>query len=297
MPAASEAGQAHPGNGVMWTFDDKMSNNNGPSNGSTHLNNDDVFEEQTALTQGLENYRTEIAYPNEDDFVEDSDTECGLGRCAPQWLQVFASKQSFLIVFCIAWVLQGMYHTYFVSAITTIEKLFQIQSKITGIIMSATEIGQIGSSLLLTYYGGQGHRPKWIAWGMVLFAVSSFTCSLPHFIYGKQLINAYDLTGITKEPNVCKLPSADVESFVMPQEEPWKNTSSRSSAIPQILQNCDENLVTGHRIQPSVTKIVLAIFFISLLGVGMGQTAVYTLGIPYIDDNVASKESPLYFGK
>ena len=43
--------------------------------------------------------------------------------------------------------------------------------------------------------------------------------------------------------------------------------------------------------------MVLAIFFVSLLGVGMGQTAVYTLGIPYIDDNVASRESPLYFGK
>jgi len=54
--------------------------------------------------------------------------------------------------------------------------------------MSATEIGQIGSSLLLTYYGGQGHRPKWIAWGMILFAVSSFTCSIPHFIFGEQLI-------------------------------------------------------------------------------------------------------------
>lgn len=82
-----------------------------------------------------------------------------------------------------------MYYTYFVSVITTIEKLFQIQSKTTGIIMSATEIGQIGSSLLLTYYGGQGHRPKWIAWGMILFAVSSFTCSMPHFIFGEQLIH------------------------------------------------------------------------------------------------------------
>lgn len=93
----------------------------------------------------------------------------------------------FVIRFC-AQVLQGMYYTYFVSVITTIEKLFQIQSKTTGIIMSATEIGQIGSSLLLTYYGGQGHRPKWIAWGMILFAVSSFTCSMPHFIFGEQLI-------------------------------------------------------------------------------------------------------------
>lgn len=86
-----------------------------------------------------------------------------------------------------------MYYTYFVSVITTIEKLFQIQSKTTGIIMSATEIGQIGSSLLLTYYGGQGHRPKWIAWGMILFAVSSFTCSMPHFIFGEQLIHQNEM--------------------------------------------------------------------------------------------------------
>lgn len=86
-----------------------------------------------------------------------------------------------------------MYYTYFVSVITTIEKLFQIQSKTTGIIMSATEIGQISSSLLLTYYGGQGHRPKWIAWGMILFAVSSFTCSMPHFIFGEQLMHQNEM--------------------------------------------------------------------------------------------------------
>jgi len=51
------------------------------------------------------------------------------------------------------------------------------------------------------------------------------------------------------------------------------------------------------RIQSKIITVVLAIFFVSLLGVGMGQTAVYTLGIPYIDDNVASRESPLYFGE
>ena len=52
-----------------------------------------------------------------------------------------------------------------------------------GCAVSATEMGQIGGSLLLTYYVGQGHRPKWIGWGMVLFAGSSFLCSLPHFLF------------------------------------------------------------------------------------------------------------------
>ena len=98
-----------------------------------------------------------------------SDYHCGLSCWKPQWLQPFASKQTFLVVFCITWVLQGMYYSYFVSVITTIEKLFQIQSKTTGVIMSATEIGQIGSSLLLTYYGGQGHRPQWIAWSIITY--------------------------------------------------------------------------------------------------------------------------------
>ena len=64
------------------------------------------------------------------------------------------------------------------------------------------------------------------------------------------------------------------------------------------IEYCKGDFLTEQRrIQSKITTVVLAIFFVSLLGVGMGQTAVYTLGIPYIDDNVASRESPLYFGK
>lgn len=40
--------------------------------------------------------------------------------------------------------------------------------------------------------------------------------------------------------------------------------------------------------------MVLVILAVSLLGIGIGQTAIATLGIPYIDDNVKSKQSPLY---
>jgi hypothetical protein len=220
------------------------------------------------------------------DTSKAEDMQCGLGPCTPKWLQICASKQAFLVTFCITWVLQGMYYTYFVSVITTLEKLFQIQSKTTGIIMSATEIGQIGSSLLLTYYGGQGHRPKWIAWGMVLFALSSFTCSLPHFLFGKQLIRDYELLfgGVTS------VVGGNTSEPIIPSN---MCNSSYSPGIPNTTNSSTPTPTDASRITP----VVLAIFFTSLLGVGMGQTAVYTLGIPYIDDNVASRESPLYFGK
>lgn len=264
-------------------------NNNADANGKTHNG--------AATTTTTAN-----GHAAKCDDVDVDDIKCGIGPCAPRWMQVFASKQAFLVTFCVTWVLQGMYYTYFVSVITTIEKLFQIQSKTTGIIMSATEIGQIGSSLLLTYYGGQGHRPKWIAWGMVLFAVSSFTCSLPHFLFGKQLIEANDrhFGGVASMghgpfhaqqdnvttadddylPNICRAPGVNLNLNLT-----W--TAANETAP------CESE----KRIQSKHTTIVLAIFFASLLGVGMGQTAVYTLGIPYIDDNVASRESPLYFGK
>lgn len=89
--------------------------------------------------------------------------------------------------------------------------------------MSATEMGQIGSSLLLTYYGGQGHRPKWIAWGMVLFAVSSFTCSLPHFIYGRQLIQANDLTGIIRYFSYITLEDVQLKFLIKVRESFYTN--------------------------------------------------------------------------
>lgn len=269
------------------------------------------------------------AAADEDSDSDDEELRCGLGVLSPRWMQVFASKQAFLVIFCVTWVLQGMYYTYFVSVITTIEKLFQIQSKTTGFIMSATEIGQIGSSLLLTYFGGQGHRPKWIAWGMVLFAISSFTCSIPHFIFGEQLIHANEvlysgLSADTPQPNLCRAhggpagpgltlhprhpleesPSLEIRStFLMLQATgglPGGNVTFTPFTVGNdSLANgeCRDEMLQEQRTQGKITKIVLAIFFISLLGVGMGQTAVYTLGIPYIDDNVATRESPLYFGE
>lgn len=39
-------------------------------------------------------------------------------------------------------------------------------------------------SLLLSYYGGQRNRPRWIAWGVVICGISCFILAMPHFIYG-----------------------------------------------------------------------------------------------------------------
>lgn len=229
---------------------------------------------------------------------DDRDVQCGIGPCRSKWMQMFASKQVFLATFCFSWVLQGMFSTYFVSVITTLEKLFQLQSKTMGIVLSATEIGQIGSSLLLTYYGGQGHRPRWIASSMVLFGVAAFACSSPHFLFGHHQPQ-YPLAAGSTAGNATAFyaaASAATDTYY-PSNVCVDSGGGGGGGRPEPrADTCDKTaLIEQQEQQSKNTQIVLAIFFTSLLGVGIGQTAVYTLGIPFIDDNVASRESPLYF--
>lgn len=40
----------------------------------------------------------------------------------------------------------------------------------------------------------------------------------------------------------------------------------------------------------------LLIIFLALLALGIGRTMPWTLGVPLIDDNVKSKNMPVYFG-
>ncbi|RWS13552.1 Solute carrier organic anion transporter family member 1C1-like protein [Dinothrombium tinctorium] len=252
-------------------------------------------------------------------FAYNDEETCGLCSLRPKWLQIFASKQAFLVTFCLTSVLQGMYHTYFVSVLTTIEKLYQIQSKTTGIIMSATEIGQIGGALVLTYYGGRGHRPKWIAYSILLFAVASILSSSPHLLYGSEHHFNHRVSLSDKEDDklsisfkhlrnkLCFKPNNTIVDFlhlvtsnysisehINSNTSANENLSSFTQEISSKNNDCDnsDGLVT----QTKVTYTALPIFFISRLLIGLGATAVNTLGIPYIDDNVAPKESPLYFG-
>ncbi|KAG1660552.1 Solute carrier organic anion transporter family member 1A1 [Nymphon striatum] len=222
---------------------------------------------------------------------EDEDDElCGLGSYKPACLRKSANKNMFLFVFSLTSLLQGMYYTYFASILTTIEKLFHIQSKTTGIIMSATEIGQISSALLLTYYGSYGHRPKWISFGIIIFVIACILSSLPHFIYGQDVISIQAQSNgswqnLTQtDLNLCTQKS---KHSIASNSSLWFVGDSKT------ISDLEENL---KREQNHKTYIVLGLLFVSLLMIGTGYTAVQTLGIPYIDDNVAPRESPLYFG-
>ncbi|XP_065566171.1 solute carrier organic anion transporter family member 74D-like isoform X2 [Artemia franciscana] len=116
-------------------------------------------------------------------YDDDEDTKCGIGPFQGDWLQKFANKQSYIIVYSIIGTFQSMFFTYFVAVLTTIEKQFRFKSRTTGVVLSGNECSQILLSLLLSYFGGQGHRPRLLGIGMLCSSLACFIVIIPHLFY------------------------------------------------------------------------------------------------------------------
>lgn len=141
--------------------------------------NDKNLNEEDPLTGAQQNWQ----------FVNSLNGNNSNENSRLKWRHRFASTNFFMVIFLIAYVLQGCYFTYFVSVITTIQKLFHIKSATIALLLNFSEVGQICTSLILTYFAGRGHRPRWIACGMFLFAIAAFGSVSPHFIYRDRLYN------------------------------------------------------------------------------------------------------------
>lgn len=236
--------------------------------------------------------------------VEPESNYCGVCGFKPAFLRSFANKKAFITVFCMTSVLQGMFYTYFVSALTTIEKLYQIRSTTTGLLMSAAEIGQITGVLWLTYYGGQGNRPKWIACGMLVFSFAVLLASSPHFLLNDHH-NLPEISESSSSQHSSSLASSSRSGLTFMKNKLCNSDNSGSQhgygydhRLIRDSNRTSESCSSNVNDSPNrLTKTVLGIFFVSVLLVGIGSTTTNTLGIPYIDDNVAPGESPLYFGK
>lgn len=229
-------------------------------------------------------------------------------------------KKLFFLVFCLASVTQGMYSTYFVSILTTIERIYQIQSKTAGAIMSATEIGQILGALLIAYYGGKGNKPKWIAACMTLTAIAALISTTPHFLMkpsSSPTHKSQQIDIVTEETSPHTNSDLMLKSLSTSSE--W--STIKNFNLPSQEQLCkfvvSEPLVLNstYSDEPSIQAVkisklinnktfygpksygwILMIFFTCLLAIGFGSTAITTLGIPFIDDIVSKEESPLYLG-
>lgn len=187
-------------------------------------------------------------------------TSCGLGSWAPQFLQKFASPKVYLIVFCLSGIAQGTYFMYLIGVASTLEKRFSYDSQFTGLILLADNISPAIFSIMLGYFGKYFHKPKLVYFGMMINVFSCFLACFPYFLFGSK-----------------------IKTFV---GEPKKNIPMCSAS--HNFEKCNE------LIRESI--IAICFLFTANFLKGIGSSAFYTVGMPYLDDNVKKKNSPMYLG-
>ncbi|XP_072028586.1 solute carrier organic anion transporter family member 4A1-like [Amphiura filiformis] len=109
----------------------------------------------------------------------------------PVWLLVFMSFYAFM---------QGLIVNGLINVvISTLEKRFDLPSRKTGLIASSYDIATATLVIFVSYYGGRGHKARWIAFGCVIFAVGGVVFGIPHFTTGLHTSISGSLVCVTDE--------------------------------------------------------------------------------------------------
>uniref|UniRef100_A0A8C8D1H9 Solute carrier organic anion transporter family member n=1 Tax=Oncorhynchus tshawytscha TaxID=74940 RepID=A0A8C8D1H9_ONCTS len=91
----------------------------------------------------------------------------------------------FIVALSFAYFSKVLSGTYMKSAITQIERRFDLSSSLIGLIDGSFEMGNLLFLAVVSHFGAKLHRPRLIAVGCFLMAVGSFLTGLPHFFMGR----------------------------------------------------------------------------------------------------------------
>uniref|UniRef100_A0A8C3VQN7 Solute carrier organic anion transporter family member n=1 Tax=Catagonus wagneri TaxID=51154 RepID=A0A8C3VQN7_9CETA len=110
---------------------------------------------------------------------------CGWRAFAPACLQAFNTPRGFLLFLCAASFLQGMTVNGFINTvITSVERRFDLHSYQSGLTASSYDVAACLCLTFVSYFGGHGHKPRWLGWGVLVMGAGSLVFALPHFTTG-----------------------------------------------------------------------------------------------------------------
>ncbi|XP_017487768.1 PREDICTED: solute carrier organic anion transporter family member 4C1-like, partial [Rhagoletis zephyria] len=206
------------------------------------------------------------------DMAITGDVRCGFWIFKGSCVQRLANQSTYVLLYGLVGCVFSMTYAYFNGTLTTLEKRFKIPSKNTGIIAIGNNISQMVVSAVLSYYAGKGHRPRWIAFGIMTIVAFCWLTAAPHFLYGPGI----DALALTTEFGGIADGNATLE--VLEQQRAKALCRDRSNETACALE--EGNLAPQ------------AVLFLAEVISGIGGALYYTLGISYMDDNTKKSKTP-----